>query len=235
MKPPRIVPISLLALVVLCVTMSRPASADMIISNSGTVDTSGTLAADATPAIKSSYVAAGFTINAGSNYTFSDAIAYGIMNAGPPAGSGTIYAAGSLWMGTGSGPTTFVENLTTASVSGTTYTFDDTSGATLIGGETYWLIITTTKQQLRWIASTAPTTGPGASYVAAGQGLLTGSASSPSISSYSAGPGGVAGFEIDGTLVTSAVPEPASLTLFALGLAGTAASAIRRRLRGRAA
>jgi hypothetical protein len=224
-----------LLVVALAVLFPRPAAADMIIGNSGTVN-SGTFAADAAPAIKSSYVAAGFTINAGSTYTFSEAIAYGIAISGPPAVSGTTYATGSLWMGTGSGPATFVENLSTALVSGQTYTFADTTGATLVGGETYWLVVTGTRQQLYWYASTATSTGSGATYAAAGQGLLTGSSSSPSISSYGAGSGLPAGFEIDGSLMTpSVVPEPASLTLFALGLAGTAAAAIRRRLRGRAA
>jgi hypothetical protein len=218
MKTPRIVPTSLLALAaLLCAAMLRPASADMIIDNSGTINT-GTRAADASPAGNSSYLAAGFTINAGSKYTLTDAIAYGINSSGPPAGSSggmTVYATGSLWMGSGSGPMTFVENLTT-SVNGTTYTFDDTTGASLIGGETYWLVITGTKKTLIWYTSTATSTGPGATYTGVGQGFLTGSASSPSISSFSADNSGVAGFEIDAT--SASVPEPSSLAL--CGLAG---------------
>jgi hypothetical protein len=203
----------------------------LIIGNGGTVNTS-TLAVDGTTATSSSYIAAGFAINAGSTYAFSNAIAYGISISGAPVmtgGGGTTYATGSLWMGTGSGPATFVENLSTASVSGTTYTFNDTSGATLIGGDTYWLVLTSTKKTFSWYTSTATPTGPGATYVAVGKGLLTGSGSSPSISNYSASPGGVAGFEIDGTPASS-VPEPSTLTLFALGAAVTAA-VIRRRAR----
>ena len=206
-----------LLVVALAVLFSRPAAAGLIIGMNGSVNSSGTDAASMNSGSRNGYVAAGFTMrNAGSTYSFSDAIAYGIASTGPGTG-GTTYSTGSLWMGTGSGPMTFVENLSTASVSGTTYTFNDTTGATLIGGDTYWLVVTGIRQQLAWYTSTATSTGPGATYVAAGEGLLTGSASSPSISSYGAGPGGVAGFEIDGTLQSVSVPEPSSLILLGSG------------------
>jgi hypothetical protein len=43
----------------------------------------------------------------------------------PRAAAGsTTYATGSLWTGTTSGPPPLVENLTTESVSGTTYEFE---------------------------------------------------------------------------------------------------------------
>jgi len=203
----------LLLAVALGTAFPHTAAADVIISGDGTYNSSlAPDAANAEPATKSSYVAASFTITPGATYTFSDAIAYGIGLGGPPAGGATTYSTGSLWMGDSGSPATLVENLTT-SINTTTYTFTATSPITLTGGDTFWLVITPTKQQLLWFMTDATPTGPGATYFEAGQGTLTGSASSPSVASYGNGPGGVADFEIDGIPAGSSTPEPSSLAL----------------------
>jgi len=187
-------------------------SADVIISSGGTLSGS-TPAADGTPGNNGTYIAAGFTINTGSTYTFSDAIAYGIQNQGAPVSGGSTYSFGSLWLDNSGSPGTLVQNLTTASNSGQTYEFTPTSAITLSGGDTYWIVLTATNKQFKWLSSLSTPTGPGATYDQAGQGILSGSESSPSVASYSAGPGGIAGFEIDGTPAGTSTPEPSSLAL----------------------
>ncbi len=206
--------------------LASPASAAIILENLG-----GGLgeSAAALSGTGRGWMGVGFTVPAGQDYAL-DVLAAVIANNGPLNGSGRAGVVGTLLGDTAVNNVHMPDSNDilasfTAHLVGPWEVFTSATPVVLSGGTSYWFVVQGSKKQFIWNGSTGALSGiASGSYLGT---LANGADVAAGVGIGTANGTGNPAIDIEGTPITTGVPEPAGAGLFALGAAG--AWRVRRR------